>query len=350
MKVLNKCDKNNMEWTVRRLINNYESGLISFDNAIQRGFVWKKDRQSEFIKSVILEKPIPPIYVTRDEDGNYSAIDGKQRCMTLIRYMNDEFLLEGLDPIPVENDNGEFEEFDLNGFAFSGLPSDLQDAIKDPALTFVVINQPTDEEVCDYFYLLNNGMPLNAITKTRVKAKSREDIMELGQHELFKNSLTEKAFERYANEDIVVKAWAVLNQEEPSLDTKNIRRILADLDISSDDKMQLIECFDRILEVHDLIEDKKIARRLVTKTHLLSIMRVVWDSIENGLSAEQFSEWFVSFFCGKKSPTNNSVYNSCAGAGSARKDAVCKRLNEVWKHYKAYFSGNLGTYSSENVA
>ena len=48
--------------------------------------------------------------------------------------------------------------------------------------------------------------------------------------------------------------------------------------------------------------------------------------------------------------TNNSVYNSCAGAGPARKDAVCKRLNEVWKHNKAYFSGNLGTYSSENVA
>lgn len=350
MKVLNKCDKNSMEWTVRKIVNNYNSKVLSFDNTVQRGYVWKKDRQSEFIKSIILEKPIPPIYVTKDEDGNYSAIDGKQRCMTLIKFLNDDFCLEGLEPIPIENDEGEYEEFDLNGYTFSALPSELQDAVKDPALTFVVINQPTDEEVCDYFYLLNNGMALNAITKTRVKAKSREDITEIGQHDLFKNSLTEKAFERYANEDIVVKAWAILNQDEPSLETKSIRQLLADLDITSDDKLKLIECFDRILEVYRLIEDKKVAKRVVSKTHMLSIMRVVWDSLERGLSAQQFAEWFVTFFCGKKSATISSVYNSCAGAGSSKRSSVCRRLEEVQKHYKAYFNGNLGTYSSEVAA
>lgn len=340
MKILNKCDKNSMEWTVRRLVNNYESGLISFDNAIQRGFVWKKDRQSEFIKSVILEKPIPPIYVTRDEDGNYSAIDGKQRCMTLIRYMNDEFLLEGLDPIPVENDNGEYEEFDLNGFAFSGLPSDLQDAIKDPALTFVVINQPTDDQVCDYFFLLNNGMPLNAITKTRVKAKYREAITELGQHELFKNILTEKAFERYTNEDIVVKTWAILNQDTPSLETKDIRSLISELNISDEDKTQITECFNRIFEMYNLIrnKDKRLAQKLIKRTHMLSIMRVVWDSIEKGLTTEQFVDWFAAFFTGKKYPTVSVDYNSCAGAGTNRKESVCTRLSEVQKHYDNYFS------------
>lgn len=339
MRILNKCDKNNMEWTVRKLVENYSTGMISFDNTIQRGFVWKRDRQSAFIMSVIMEKPIPPIYVTRDEDGNYSAIDGKQRSTTLIRFINDEFALDGLELLDVE-DNGEYKEIDLNGCVFSALPLEIQNAIKDSTLSFVVINQPTEDQVCDYFYLLNNGMPLNAITKTRVKAKCREAITELGQHELFKNILTEKAFERYTNEDIVVKTWAILNQDTPSLETKDIRSLISELNISDEDKTQIIECFNRIFEMYNLIrnKDKRLAQKLIKRTHMLSIMRVVWDSIEKGLTTEQFVDWFAAFFTGKKYPTVSVDYNSCAGAGTNRKESVCTRLSEVQKHYDNYFS------------
>ena len=41
--------------------------------------------------------------------------------------------------------------------------------------------------------------------------------------------------------------------------------------------------------------------------------------------------------CGKKSATISSIYNSAAGAGSARKDAVMKRLIELDKSYDNYF-------------
>ena len=69
---------------------------------------------------------------------------------------------------------------------------------------------------------------------------------------------------------------------------------------SEEDKTQLEECFDRILEVHGLIEDKKIAKRILTRTHMISIMPVVLESLDNGLSAKQFEEWFVTFFAGRK--------------------------------------------------
>lgn len=337
MRILNKCDKNNMEWTVRKLVENYETGLISFNNAVQRGYVWKRDRRSAFIMSVILEKPIPPIYVIRYEDGNYSAIDGKQRSTTLIKFLADEFALEGLDPLAVE-DEGEYKEINLNGCTFSTLMPEIQNAIKDAALSFVVLNQPTDEQVYDYFYLLNNGMPLNAMTKIRVKAKSRETITELGRHELFKNILNEKAFEKYENEDIVVKTWAILNQDAPSLETKDIRQLISELDITDENKIQISKCFDRIFDTYKIIEDKKARRKLIKKTHLLSIMRVVWESIEKGQSVEEFAGWFTVFFSGKKYPTISIDYNSCSGAGTNRKESVCTRLSEVQKNYDTYFS------------
>lgn len=337
MKILNKCDKNNMEWTARKLKNNYESGIITFDNAVQRGYEWKTDRQSEFILSVILDKPIPPIYVTRNNGEEYSAIDGKQRSLTLIKFMNDEFELSGISTIEVETDDGDVVDMDLNGFCYSELDEVFQNAIQDAALSFVIINNPTDEQVCDYFYLLNNGKPLSAMTKTRVKAISRNAITRLGDHELFKNALTSKAFERYTNEDIVVKSWAVLHQDEPSLETSKIRKITESVEITSDDEIELVNCFDRILQVHDLIEDKKIAKRILTRTHMISIMRVVRRSIDDGLSETEFMKWIVTFFSGKKSATVSNVYNAAAGAGSARKDAVMKRLIELDKSYDDYF-------------
>ena len=337
MRILNKCDKNNMEWTVRKLIENYEAGLISFNNAIQRGYVWKKDRQSAFIMSVILEKPIPPIYVARDEDGKYSALDGKQRSTTLIKFLADEFVLEGQDPLSVE-DEGEYKELDLNGYTFSTLPPEIQNAIKDSTLSFVVLNQPTDEQIYDYFYLLNNGMPLNAMTKIRVKAKSRETITELGKHDLFGEILNEKALEKYENEDIVVKTWAILHQDSPSLETKDIRLLISELVIADEDKIQITKCFDRILDTYRTIEDNKIKRKIIKKTHMLSIMRVVWESIEKGQSVEEFEGWVTVFFSGKKYPTISIDYNSCSGAGTNRKESVCTRLSEVQKHYDNYFS------------
>lgn len=337
MKILNKCDKNNMEWTVRKLKNNYASGVITFDNAVQRGYEWKVDRQSEFILSVILDKPIPPIYVTRNNGEEYSAIDGKQRSLTLIKFLNDEFELTGISTLEVEDDDGEVIDMDLNGMYYSDLDEIFQNAIQDAALSFVIINNPTDDQVCDYFYLLNNGKPLSAMTKTRVKAVSRETITRLGGHELFKNALTTKAFERYTNEDIVVKSWVVLHQEEPSLETPKIRKITENIEITSDDEIELTNCFDRILEVYGMIEDKKVARRMITRTHMISIMRVVKRSIDEGVAAKEFMEWFVTFFKGGRSATVSSIYNSASTSGSGRKEAVMKRLMELDKSYDNYF-------------
>lgn len=340
-KILHKCDQSTDKWTVRKLEEYYHNKELTFDNAVQRGYVWDNEKQSEFIKSIILENPIPPIYVARYnsesvENTLFSAIDGKQRGLTLIKFLNDEWEIHGLESFEVEDEDGNILEIDLNGKRFSELEDVFQNAIKDATLSIVLLHNPTDDQVCEYFYLLNNGKPLNAITKTRVRAKSRKVITALGGHKLFKSTLTSKAFERYTNEDIVIKSWAILNQEEPSLETKIIRPLMETVELSDDDRQQLQKCFDRIYDVHKLIEDKKVAKRIVTRTHMISLMRIVNESIEQNLTTRQFESWFVTFFSGKKSATVSSVYNAAAGAGSARKEAVSKRLSELDKSFSEY--------------
>lgn len=337
--IARKVDKTRAEWTTRKTVDYLKQGKLVLDNAVQRGFVWNKDvvRMSEFILSLIFERPIPPIYVAKFGE-TYSAMDGKQRITTIQKFMNDEFALEGLEIVEIYDDElGETEEVDINALTFSELEESLQDAIKDSALTVIIINEPSDDEICEFFYYLNNGMPLNAITSTRAKAKSRRKITDLGSHELFKNALTAKAFERYTNEDIVVKSYAMLHMKEPSMETKVIRPLMAEIDITDDDKRQLVEIFDRILKMHEKIEDAKIAKRLLTRTHMISIVPIVWESLQDGLSDKQMVEWFVEFFSGKKSATISSTYNTYAGSGSARKEAVRNRLQAIEENYNKFF-------------
>lgn len=132
----------------------------------------------------------------------------------------------------------------------------------------------------------------------------------------------------------------VLHEDAPSLETKVVRPFMETLEITYEGKEQLSKCFDRIVETHDMIPDKKIAKRLYTRTHMISIMRVVWDSIQKGYSAQQFVNWFQMFFSGKRSASISKAYNDAAGAGSAKAASVQKRLEEVDKNYKAFFNIN----------
>ena len=176
LQILGKTDKLRDEWTVRKIVNNYKSGVSVFDNAVQRGLVWKNDKKSRLIRSTILNRPIPPIYASK-RDEIYNNLDGKQRSHTYVEFLNDEFSLEGLDPISVKNtETGEIEDVELNGKCFSELPEELQNAITDATLTVIVINNVTEDEECEIFYDINNGQPLNAITIARATAKSRKDI------------------------------------------------------------------------------------------------------------------------------------------------------------------------------
>lgn len=50
----------------------------------QRLFRWSEGSQSRFIESLLLEMPVPPIYVVEEDDGKYLLIDGLQRISSYL--------------------------------------------------------------------------------------------------------------------------------------------------------------------------------------------------------------------------------------------------------------------------
>lgn len=258
--------------TVRAYIEKIELGEITFDIDIQRAYVWKDvEQKSGLIQSLIINDIIPP-FIFNKVDGVLEGMDSKQRSFTINKYMHDEFALKGVIPIEVINEEGELEELDINGLKFSELPECCQNAIKEYNLSIWYLNDADQEQVSRNFCNLNSGKPINAATLNRIKAKSKEQIKRLGEHKIFKEALSKTALDGHVNEDLVIKAHAVLYADEPSTDTKWIRPYMRMADITEHEEKEIKDVLDRMIVIHGLIEDKKVSKRVYTRTHMISII------------------------------------------------------------------------------
>ena len=79
---------------------------------------------------------------------------------------------------------------------------------------------------------------------------------------------------------------------------------------------------------------------MYVRTHLISIVPIMKQSLEDGYSDEQMMRWFVSFFiCSGHSTTSSEEYNRAAGRdGTGKNSAVRIRLEEIKKNYDKFFS------------
>lgn len=334
----------NISWNARQLSKMITKGTITFDNAVQRGLVWDNDRKSLLIHSMIEGYPIPPMYAAKDSNKNYSMLDGKQRCNCINDFLNGKFTLQNVPEITLEDGT----EVDINGKFFSGLDEDIQDIISNYSLTIYYFEDISDDEVSELFYRLNNGRALSSVELSRSRAKSLRTIQQIGQHELFTTALTAKAFEKYTHEDLVIKSYIMLTSDTPCLDTKFVRPIMINAEFTDDDIKLMNSVYDRILNTYktiisdDSVEtgkiSKRIAKRLITRTHMLSIMPIVKQSIDNGVSDETFVYWIKNFFCGTKSATKYDSYNSRCTSGSGHAENIRVRLETIQKDYDVFMN------------
>lgn len=337
MRIKKATEHSEMNMSVRAYIEKIEYEEITFDIDIQRAYVWKDvEQKSALIQSLIINDIIPP-FIFNKVDGIFEGMDSKQRSFTIFKYLKDEFALKGVVPIEVINDDGELEELDINGLKYSELPECCQNAIKEYNLSIWYLSDADQEQVSRNFCNLNSGKPINSATLNRIKAKSKEQIRRLADHKVFSEALSKTALDGHVNEDLVIKAHAVLYADDPSIDTKWIRPYMRTADISDKEEEEIRNVLDRIYLIHGLIEDKKIAKRIYVRTHMISIVPIIAQSLKDGKTDEEMMEWFVTFFSGKKSATTSAIYNSAAGSGSGKKDKVRKRLDEVENSYNDFF-------------
>ncbi|WP_207389299.1 DUF262 domain-containing protein [Marinobacter halodurans] len=145
-------DYDTREYPVEVLVKKFTDGLQD-DNAeiyipdYQREMIWKSSQKSRFIESILLNLPIPYLFLADDKDGRSEVVDGSQRIRTIVEYCQNQFPLQDLRLL----DN-------LNGFYFSDLPPARQRRFNKKTIRLIELTQDMDEEARrQMFDRLNSG-------------------------------------------------------------------------------------------------------------------------------------------------------------------------------------------------
>ncbi len=326
-------------WTIRQLLKKMNDGEVNFDIDIQRKYVWKdKEQKSLLIQSAILNDFIPPFYFNKTEEGKFDGIDAKQRATTFYDFLNDKFALEGLELIPIKDESGNSDVIDINGLIFSELPEEIQEVIEDANIPICAKDKMDWEEEGRNFYNLNNGKPLTAATKNRVKAKSLDAMIRLSEHKIFTNKSRKTKPNPHADEELSIRSHAILNADDVCMDSSWMNKYKRNAVITPEDEKEITEIFDRMYNIYELIDDKATAKRMYQKTHFISLVPVMLQSLKDGLSDKQMEEWFVDMFQPKGAATKSEEYNMAAGRDGTGKNTKIKiRLNELMKSYNEFF-------------
>lgn len=150
-KELASVDYETKEYPVEVIAQKYLDGIEEEENEIfvpdyQRDFVWTLKRQSKFIESLFLGLPIPYIFVA-DNEGRLEIVDGSQRIRTIVAFLNDELILQGLEKLTA-----------LNQFKFSDFILKRQRRFKRKTLRMIELTEKATEVVRrDIFERINTG-------------------------------------------------------------------------------------------------------------------------------------------------------------------------------------------------
>ena len=328
-------------WTASQLCDYAKQNEVLFNNVVQRNSVWNIKQKSLLIHSLIVNL-MPPEFLANKIDGKYDMIDGKQRHNAISTFVDNEYKLVDI-PIVVDSDGN---EHDFNGKKFEELPVKIQEKIKGRGLKVSIIDNASETIIKEYFYRRNNGTSLSTARKTFVMAKSFDEINKLSKHPIFDLILSKKSKNSDENKNLVMKSYAILFNENKSLENKKIFAEMKRVKFTEEQIKIIIDCYDtligiyNILKEEDLKSNKKIMKRMMTKTHMISLLPLIKNVNDDNHSHEVFARWLCHFYGSDIGATINDGYNETCKGGSAKLAAVETRLKAVTDDYNEFIKEN----------
>lgn len=193
-----------IEYDLETLVKKIKKGVIKLDPDYQRRHRWDNDTSSKLIESLILNIPIPIIYLSYDidvdaeeEGARYSVIDGQQRLTAIVNFFENKFALENIDILE-----------DLEGCYYKNLPPFLLNRLEERTLKCLRIDSTIDPQVkYDIFERLNSGSvkleshelrnavlrgPFNDKCKELSKETDFRKLLQIGEDNVENNSRVKK--------------------------------------------------------------------------------------------------------------------------------------------------------------
>lgn len=138
---------------VESLHRQSKKGKLDIQPDFQRQYVWDNKKASRLLESILLDIPLPVIYLSEESDGKTYVIDGQQRLTSLFSFIDGThpdgrvFKLVSTKVFP-----------ELEGKTFQDLPEILQDKISNYKVRTITFLQDSDKNLkYEIFERLNSG-------------------------------------------------------------------------------------------------------------------------------------------------------------------------------------------------
>lgn len=341
-------NKANITWSAKQIAKMAGNGTFKFDNIIQRSYVWEQSRKSNLIHSMIEGYPIPAFYAKKVDGRVYDFLDGKQRINAIKGFINDEYYLVGVPEITYTDAEGNEQTVFVDGMYFKNLPEELQDAIKDYHLTIYYYEDITPEQVRMLFAKLNNGKPLSTKERNIANCVDIITVSDIGKHELFQNTMTEKALATRKQLPIIMKVWMMLNEdiEDVSFESKVFNEVMQDTKMTDEERADLVSVLDKIFAIYNELENyenakvaKAVRKKMTSETHMISLVPFVKMAIDQNISDKLMGDFMVELF-GNGVLVSDEYADACKG-GSAKSVNIKRRNDEIEKVWERFFTEDV---------
>jgi hypothetical protein len=213
-----------VQMTIGEIASMYENGELNIHPAFQRLFRWTPQKKSDFIESIFIGIPIPPVFSYENKDGLWELVDGLQRISTLLEFMG--FLRDFDKPekrlrsalvstqyLPSLS-NVVWEKADSDGVDVIGLEKSQQLFLRRARLDFQVLKHPSDEDTkFELFQRLNRGgvyaneQEVRSCAMVMVNSEFAASLKEFAVSQNFQNvfRITEGQIDNQENVELAVR-------------------------------------------------------------------------------------------------------------------------------------------------
>lgn len=222
-----KVHTQSLDLSFNELLDMHTNDELDINPDYQRLFRWTLGAQSRFIESLLLEMPVPPIYVVESDDSSYQLIDGLQRFSSYL-HLRGELVADHL-PTPVTA--GEFLELqecdiveELNGLTFDQLPTSLKIRLKRAFVRVEVIRKGSDSKFRYHmFKRLNTGgealtqQQLRNCTIRMLDSTFIDYIIKLSKIVVYKNCIEQISNQQELgsfDQELVIRFFALKNYRD----------------------------------------------------------------------------------------------------------------------------------------
>ena len=220
-----KVRTQSLDLSFNELLDMYTNQELVISPEYQRLFRWSEAKESRFIESMILELPLPPLFVIELEEGQYELIDGLQRISSYLHFRGKlvaphRSIFEGDALTLVDCDI----VHQLNGATYDALPRAIEIKLKRAFVRVEVVRRESDTRLRYHmFKRLNTGGELLSEQEIRnctirlLDNKFNEFLGECSQSEEFKECISKVANEqvdRKFDQELVLRFLAFKNRRE----------------------------------------------------------------------------------------------------------------------------------------